>query len=474
MTNKSEDVDPFTDDQGEAGGGFIIGIGGTTGSGKTFTALRLARGAAAEALGLDHNDPANLAAIDAAIAFIDTESRRAMHYKARGGAVPTLYQPGRGALFGFRHAELDAPFAPEAYETLIDKADRNGYAVVVIDSWSHSWDGEGGLQDIQSDDLEKAYEKAEARARSNNNGNLPSWWRDDEQRDKLNIGAWKGPKRRNKRLVNRMLRSKAHLIICMRAEDKLRIETEKVEKEKRNGGTYTVSKTTITAPKDMPIGERWAPICEKRLPYEFTVGFTVSADDPGRPYPMKTMQAQLRDFFDWEKPLDEAAGAKLGAWARNGGTRRVATGPLSLTQSPAADTDHPLPSQRPTSGGEAPASPPPSPPLPPSDTFPGDLIELWGQSYDHARPRQIQAPIGVARMDADDVTKLAKALAELIKRAAPQNKRAWLAAQGDELAALRARGPRWVTALEELAGPQSDNAPPPSPPLQQTGTGDDF
>lgn len=471
MTTKGEDVDPFTDDQGEAGGGFIIGIGGTTGSGKTFTALRLARGAAAEALGLDHNDPANLAAIDAAIAFIDTESRRAMHYKARGGNVPTLYQPGKGALFGFRHAELDAPFTPEAYERLIDKADRKGYAVVVIDSWSHSWDGEGGLQDIHDDDLERAYEKAEARARSNNGGNLPSWWRDDEQRDKLSIGAWKSPKRRNKRLVNRMLRSKAHLIICMRAEDKLRIETEKEERTKRNGDTYTVNKTTITAPKDMPIGERWAPVCEKRLPYEFTVGFTVAAAEPGRPYPMKTMQAQLKSFFDWEKPLDEAAGAKLGAWARNGGTRQRVTGPLDITQSPAADSDLSK-DQRPLGGGEAPASPPP---LPPSDTFPADLIDLWGQKYDHARPRLIDAPLSVARMDADDVTTLTKALAELIKRAAPENKRAWLKAQGEELAALRARGPRWVTALEELAGPEPDNAPPPSPPPhQQTGTGDEF
>lgn len=463
MTHDTED-DPFTDDQGEAGGGFIIGIGGTTGSGKTFTALRLARGAAAEALGLDHNDPANLAAIDAAIAFIDTESRRAMHYKARGGAVPTLYQPGKGALFGFRHAELDAPFTPEAYETLIDKADRSGYAVVVIDSWSHSWDGEGGLQDIQSDDLDKAYEKAEMRARSNNDGQLPRWWRDDEQRDKLSIGAWKNPKRRNKRLVGRMLRSKAHLIICMRAEDKLRIEQVKEDGKK-------FAKTVITAPKDMPIGERWAPVCEKRLPYEFTVGFTVTADDPGKPYPMKTMQAQLRQFFSWEKPLDEAAGAKLGAWARNGGTRRAATGPLSLNQSPAADDPS---DQRTTGGGAAPAAPPPSPPLPPSDTFPADLIDFWGSVYDHARPRQIEAPIGVARMEDDDVTALAKTLAELIKRAAPENKRRWLDAQGNDMAALRARVPRWVTALEELAGPQPDNAPPPSPPQQKTGTGDDF
>lgn len=423
--NQAQDDDPFKDDDGDAGGGFIMGLAGATGSGKTFTGFRVARGAAAQALGLDFNNPEHLEKIDAAIAVIDTESRRALHYKARNGAQPSLYTSARGALFGFRHAELDAPYTPEAYYKLIDAADQRGYAVILIDSWSHEWDGEGGLMDMHDEIQDAMLAQAEQRARQNNNGNLPHWWRDDEQRDKLNIGAWNKPKRANKRLVNRMLRANAHIIICMRAEDKLRIETEREARTKRNGDTYEIKRTKITAPGEVPVGQRWVPICEKRLPFEFTVGFVLTPETPGRPYPMKTLQAQLRPLFDLEQPLDEASGARLASWARTGAARANEQQPFSI----GAATP---PQATPGGGATSPAPPPPLSDQASDDFFPGDLPppeddetiveerKYGGRIYASDQPCAIEPRVAIMEAESADLKGWAATLRDMIQFA-PSN-----------------------------------------------------
>jgi RecA/RadA recombinase len=64
--------------------GLWIQLVGGSGSGKTFSALRMASGIAG----------------DQPFAFIDTENRRGLHYADQ---------------FKFDHADLRAPFRPEAY-----------------------------------------------------------------------------------------------------------------------------------------------------------------------------------------------------------------------------------------------------------------------------------------------------------------------------------------------------------------------
>lgn len=466
--------DPFKDDGGEAGGGFIVGLAAPTGAGKTFTALRMARGAAAQALGLDHRNPADLAAIDAAIAFIDTESRRALHYKARGEQKPTIFQPGQGALFGFRHAELDAPYQPENYYKLIDAADRRGYAVIVIDSWSHEWDGEGGLVDMHADALDVALERAEERAKKHNRGSLPSWWRDDEQREKLSIGAWKNPKRENKTLVNRMLRANAHIIICMRAEDKLRIETTK--EQGNNGKEY--NKTTITPAKDLPPGQRWVPICEKRLPFEFTIGLVLTPEHPGQPFPMKTVQDQLKGFFDFDAPLDEATGARLALWARTGakpGTQQpMSLGAPSPDPSPQGegrdprdvDDDDTFPGDR---------NRPPPPPAPPAGTlsYAGFTYVLDGV------PELLTLPQAIDEMAEGVRLNFSQVIGTMVNRAPADKKRAWYDAQLPHLIKLRGRDPAMASKLEDFVNGIAPKREAEAPPLddvpdQQREAGREF
>src|SRR5208282_4359269 len=85
----------------------MVGIAGYSGTGKTFSALRIARGLAG-------GDP---------FAFIDTEADRALHYD-------WFAQP-------WDHARLDPPFTPAAYLDAIMAAEQAGYKVCVVDSASH-------------------------------------------------------------------------------------------------------------------------------------------------------------------------------------------------------------------------------------------------------------------------------------------------------------------------------------------------
>src|ERR1700690_4350275 len=91
--------------------GLLIGLAGGTGSGKTFSAMRLASGIAG-------GKP---------FAVIDTEAGRAKHYADQ---------------FKFDHGDMKPPFSPAAYADAIAAADSGHYPVIVVDSFSHEHAGE--------------------------------------------------------------------------------------------------------------------------------------------------------------------------------------------------------------------------------------------------------------------------------------------------------------------------------------------
>lgn len=94
-----------------------MGLTGPSGSGKTFSALKIAKGMV-EALG------------GGKIAVIDTENRSASRYADR---------------FDFDVAELDPPYTTDRYIQMLKAAETAGYSVIILDSTSHQWAGEGGL-----------------------------------------------------------------------------------------------------------------------------------------------------------------------------------------------------------------------------------------------------------------------------------------------------------------------------------------
>jgi hypothetical protein len=225
----------------------LLGVAGGTGSGKTMSALRLARGLAA-------NQP---------FAFIDTENGRGLHY---ADLFPEM-----------QHARIDAPFRPEKYADAILAGAAN-HPVVVVDSMSHEWAGDGGCLD----------------------------WHDELMGgdQKKNLSAWIQPKLAHKRMVTRLLQVQAHVILCFRAEPK-------VEAIRENGQTKIVAKPSLTGL------DGWIPIAEKMLPYELTASFLLMADKPGVPRPIK-LQEQHKGFVPLDQPLTEDVGRALGQWAAGG------------------------------------------------------------------------------------------------------------------------------------------------------------
>lgn len=221
----------------------LIALAGPSGSGKTKSALRLAEGLADGGM----------------IAFIDTEARRALHY---------------ADAHTFVHADMRPQFRPARFIEAIHAAEDAGAKVVIIDSFSHEYDGEGGILDWAAE-LESG-------------GTKPP-------------GNWKQPKLAHKKLMNALLQCRATVIFCLRADEKIEI------------GRDDRGKTVVR-----PLG--WMPICEKRFMYEMTASFTLTADNPGKPnyhLPHKC-QEQHRAFFPEGQFIDENAGRALAAWARGG------------------------------------------------------------------------------------------------------------------------------------------------------------
>lgn len=240
--------------------GLLIGLAGGTGSGKTNSAFRLAAGISG----------------DKPFAVIDTEARRALHYAGD---------------FKFDHGELKPPFSPDAYAAMIKAADDAKYPVIVVDSASHEHAGDGGLLDMHESELDRM-------AGDN--------W---QKREACKMAAWIKPKTQHKAMVNRLLQVRAHLILCFRAE-------EKIEMKRIDGKMQIAPKQSLTGLNG------WIPICEKNLPYEMTCSFLLTADAPGVPKPIK-LQQQHRHLFPDNRPIDEASGRALAAWAAGGATSKT-------------------------------------------------------------------------------------------------------------------------------------------------------
>ncbi len=245
--------------------GLIIGLAGSSGSGKTYTAMRLASGIAG-------GNP---------FAVIDTEAGRAKHYADQ---------------FKFDHAELLPPFRPAAYAEAIMAADKAGYPVIVVDSVSHVWAGDGGVLDWQEEELTRMAGD------------------DWKKREAVKMAAWIKPKMAHKHMVQKLLQVRAHLILCFRAE-------EKIEMIREDGKMKIVPKVTRTGL------DGWCPVCEKSLPFELTASFLLTADAAGIPKPIK-LQSQHRALFPLDKPITEESGRLIAVWA-SGGKSAPATQPQS-------------------------------------------------------------------------------------------------------------------------------------------------
>lgn len=220
------------------GVGLFVGIAGGTGSGKTYSALRIAKGIAGAGK----------------IAAIDTEGRRMSHYASD---------------FQFDVADMLPKFRPERFAQAAKDAEDAGYGVLVIDSFSHEWAGEGGVLE----------------------------WHDEIAGDdpKKNMQGWIKPKTAHKAMISSFLQRRIPIVFCMRAEEK-----------------------TGVGPGNKPIALGWTPIGDPRFMFELTTMITLGNDKPGRvnyDLPRKIQRQHLHLFPDGEL-IGEEAGQQLAAWAR--------------------------------------------------------------------------------------------------------------------------------------------------------------
>ena len=278
--------------------GLLFGIAGASGSGKTFSALKLAKG---------------IANGTGKIAVIDTEAGRALHYAPRPG-VPLADQPGA---FEFLHLDFQPPFTPERYIEAIRACEEAGATVIVIDSMSHEWAGEGGCSDMQA---------AEAERMATYDGKL-----NERRLEAMTAPAWKKPKQRHQRMMSRLIQTRTHLIFCLRAQEKIKIV--KVVKDGRE--------------RSEVVPQGFQPICEKSFMFELSGSMTLHPEQPGcarYDLPHK-LNDDLRAIFPEDTRIGDEAGKRLRMWAETGADRpaadRVADGVRELIEriQDAADLD---------------------------------------------------------------------------------------------------------------------------------------
>ena len=153
--------------------GLILFIG-HSGSGKTYSAMRLARG---------------LVGPNGRIGVLDTEHNRAKHYADE---------------FDFEHASMSAPYSPARYLKALREFERQGIDCMIVDSMSHVQEGEGGLIDMAAE---------------------------EEKKGRSGMGSqWAKPKAEWKKTRNAFLQSKMHIIFCARAKNPLEADPNNPKK----------------------------------------------------------------------------------------------------------------------------------------------------------------------------------------------------------------------------------------------------
>lgn len=218
----------------------VIGIAGQSGDGKTYTALLIARGMVNKA---------------SEIGFLDTENKRGSLY---ADILDDKFLIG----------DLYPPFSPSRYAEAIREFQEAGVKVLVIDSVTHEWEGDGGCDDI---------------------ANAPK--SDGTPRK---VSNWIGAKREHKKFMNVLLQSNMDIICCIRAREK----------------------TDFKDPTK-PVSLGIQPICEKNFMFELTASIMM-ANQGKTQIPLKVPSFLKDSFGNGNGYLGIETGKKIRQWLEQG------------------------------------------------------------------------------------------------------------------------------------------------------------
>jgi hypothetical protein len=285
----------------------LIALAGPTGCGKTFTAILMAIGIAYP----DMSEEEIIATVRqegrSRVFFIDSEGGRGLHYAPGPGMEADFRET-----FPYQYGEIKAPYTPERYTEAAEAAEAAGAWVIIIDSASHEYESEGGILEI-ADQIEAGKLK---RGKTLDDAQGSDGWKAWEIKPVKSPGNWNEPKTRHKRMVNRLVQMRAHIIFCLRAEEKMLMKMEPMldargQPKTRSDGSI-IKQSVIVPAEDRPVIERWQPICEKRFMYEMTCSFLLLPARPGAGIPIKNLQGAFVDIFANAGPEGERLGRRHG------------------------------------------------------------------------------------------------------------------------------------------------------------------
>lgn len=236
----------------------LLGVAGPTGSGKTFSGLRLATGMQ-RITGGD-------------IAVVDTEAKRATAYDK---------------YFTFKHLDFPPPFGPLDYLDAIEHVVSKGAKNIIVDSMTHEHSGPGGVMDQINAFLDEKCGE------------------DYAARDRMNMVAHKGPKADRKLLNNYIVqagRGGVNFIFCYRADEKVKpIKGQGIQNMGMTPETTSKLVYEMMAMFLLSGAADGKPIIKPSTPFEAL--FT-------------KLPVQFRDMLVAGEPLSEDFGQKLAEWAK--------------------------------------------------------------------------------------------------------------------------------------------------------------
>ncbi len=212
-----------------------LSLCGPSGSGKTLSALYIAQG------------------LGGKIAMIDTEHKSGELY---------------ANVVDYDVATLAPPFSPQRYIELINMAEQNDFNVLILDSLSHAWTGQGGVLEMH-DNACKAVHNS--------------------------FAAWREVTPQHNALVDAILGSSLHIITTMRTKTAYEIQ------QNEKGKTQVVK-----------VG--LAPVQRDGMEYEFTTVMDLSVDGH-----IATTSKDRTNLFDGQFFVPTIqTGEKLKEWLETG------------------------------------------------------------------------------------------------------------------------------------------------------------
>lgn len=221
-----------------------IALVGPSGAGKTLSALLMAYGITGDWK---------------KVALIDTEHERGRFYASRAD-----FDIGK-----FLYASLIPPYSPERYIDFVNSAAQavGNDGVVIVDSFSHAWDNEGGVLDIKSQIAKR--------------------------QGKNDYTAWDEAGKIQNGLINTILSIPCHTIVTMRTKMAYAMEIN-------------------DRGKTVPVKIGLAPVQRENAEYEFDVVLQINREH------IASASKDTTFLDSWNGVITSELGKQLASWLDDG------------------------------------------------------------------------------------------------------------------------------------------------------------